>query len=120
MDDAPARNPEHQQDDAELRRGVLGPFDEERDRLKSQGVGRETVKAFVLEQAARLKTHALDWCARTGRPCQYLGNLVRKEEMAWNGRSPQIRDAKRKCLHLYYYLCLRAQGCWVPLARAQL
>ena len=45
-------------------------------------MGRETVKAFVLEQAARLKTHALDWCTRTGRPYEYLGNLVRKEEMA--------------------------------------
>ena len=28
--------------------------------FKIQGVRRETVKAFVLEQAARLKTHALD------------------------------------------------------------
>jgi hypothetical protein len=100
--------------------------------LKSQGVRRETVKAFVLEQAARLKAHALDWCTRTGRPYEYLGNVMRKEEMArkiaerdgikqglvcvlsvvepcrtfslaWNGRSPQIRDAKRKCLQLYYY-----------------
>jgi hypothetical protein len=44
-------------------------------------VGRETVKAFVLEQAAWLKTHALDWCSRTGCPYQYLGNIVRKEEM---------------------------------------
>jgi hypothetical protein len=96
--------------------------------LKSQGVRRETVKAFVLEQAARLKTHALDCCTRTGRPYEYLGNVVRKEEMArkiaerdgikqglvcvlsvvepcrtfslaWNGRSPWIRDAKRMCLH---------------------
>jgi hypothetical protein len=50
--------------------------------LKSQGVRRETVKAFVLEQAQRLKTHDLDWCTRTGCPYQYLGNLVRKEEMA--------------------------------------
>jgi len=86
----------------------------------------------VLEQPARLKTHALDCCTRTGRPYEYLANVVRKEEMArkiaerdeikqglvcvlsvvepcrtfslaWNGRSPRIRDAKRKCLHLYYY-----------------
>jgi hypothetical protein len=100
--------------------------------LKSLGVGRETVKAFVLEQAARLKAHALEWCTRTGCPYEYLNNVGRKEEMArkiaerdgikqglvcvlsvvepcrtfslaWNGRSPQIRDAKRKCLHLYYY-----------------
>jgi hypothetical protein len=100
--------------------------------LKSQGVRRETVKAFVLEQAARLKTHALDYCTRTGRPYEYLGNVGRKEDMArkmaerdgikqglvcvlsvvepcrtfslaWNGRSPRIRDAKRKRLHLYYY-----------------
>jgi hypothetical protein len=107
--------------------------------LKSQGVRRETVKAFVLEQAARLKAHALDGCTRTGRPYQYLGNLVRKEEMArkiaerdgikqglvcvlsvvepcrtfslaWNGRSPQIRDAKRKCLQLYYYFMDRDLG----------
>ncbi|GEM_PF-3560929 len=36
----------------------------------------------MLEQAARLKTHALDWCTRTGRPYEYLGNVVRKEETA--------------------------------------
>ena len=36
--------------------------------LKSQRMRRETVMAFVLEQAGRLKTHALDGCTRTGHP----------------------------------------------------
>ena len=98
--------------------------------LKSLGVRREAVKAFVLDQAARLKAHALDSCKRSARPYDYLGPVTRKEDMArkiaerdtikqglvcvlsvlepcrtfslaWNGRSPRIASARRKCLHLY-------------------
>ena len=50
--------------------------------LKSLGVRREVVKAFVLEQAARLKTHALDRCTRSGRLYEYLSAITRKEDMA--------------------------------------
>jgi hypothetical protein len=110
--------------------------------LKSQGVRRETVKAFVLEQAARLKAHALDGCTRTGRPYQYLGNLARKEEMArkiaerdgikqglvcvlsvvepcwtfslaWNGRSPRRVKHRVKCNWIKMY----DRGLkWTPLS----
>jgi hypothetical protein len=107
--------------------------------LKSQDIRRESVKPFLLEQAEQLKAHALDLCTRTGRPYEYLGQVMRKEDMArkiavrdeiteglvcvlsvvepcrtfslvWNGRSPRIRDARRKCLHLYYYFVDRDFG----------
>jgi hypothetical protein len=90
---------------------------------------RESVKPFLLDQAARPKAHALDLSTRTGRPYEYLGQVMRKEDMArriaardeiieglvfvlsvvepcrtfsleWDGRSPRLRDARRKCLHL--------------------
>jgi len=107
--------------------------------LKILDVRRESLKPFVLEQAARLKDHALGLCTREDRPYEYLGEATRKEEMArkiaerdgiteglvcvlsvvepcrtfslaWNGRSPYVRDAKRKCLQLYYYFMDRDLG----------
>lgn len=100
--------------------------------LKSRDVKRETLKAFLLEQAERLKRHAQDLCAQAGRPYEYLGHVARKEDLArkiaerdeiaeglvcvlsvlepcrtfslvWNGHSPYVQSTKRKCLHFYYY-----------------
>ena len=107
--------------------------------LKIQGVRRESLKPFLLEQAARLKEHAQSLCTRTGRPYEYLCHGTRKEEMArkmaerdgiteglvcvlsvvepcrtfslvWNGRSPYVQSAQRKCLQLYYYFMDRDLG----------
>jgi hypothetical protein len=100
--------------------------------LKSRDVRRETLKAFLLEQPERLKRHAQDLCTKTGRPYEYLSHAGRKEDLArkiaerdkvteglvcvlsvvepcrtfslvWNGRSPYVQSARRKCLHFYYY-----------------
>ena len=88
--------------------------------LKSRDVMRETLKAFLLEQAERLKRHAQDLCTQTGRPYEYLSHAARKEDLArkiaerdeiteglvcvlsvlepcrtfslvWNGRSPYVQ-----------------------------
>jgi hypothetical protein len=45
--------------------------------LKSRDVRRETLKAFLLEQAEHLKSHAQDLCTRTGRPYEYLGHAAK-------------------------------------------
>jgi len=107
--------------------------------LKSRDVMRETLKAFLLEQAERLKSHAQDLCTQTGRPYEYLGHAARKEDLArkiaerdelteglvcvlsvvepcrtfslvWNGRSPYVQSTRRKCLHFYYYFLDRDLG----------
>src|SRR4029450_6895258 len=88
-------------------------------------------KGFLLRQAALLKDHARRMAQREGRPFQYFGERVRKEELArqiaerdriheglvcvfstlepcrsyalrWDHRS-YIQSAKRKCLFLYYH-----------------
>ena len=95
--------------------------------LKSREVWGETLKSFLLEQAERLKRHALDLCTREGRPYEYLSHATKKEDLArkiaerdgiteglvcvlsvvepcrtfslvWNGRSPYVQSARRKCL----------------------
>jgi hypothetical protein len=50
--------------------------------LKSRDVMRETLKAFLLEQAERLESHAQDLCTQTGRPYEYLSHAARKEDLA--------------------------------------
>jgi hypothetical protein len=107
--------------------------------LTSRGVRRESLKPFLLEQAERLKGHAQSVCAQAGRPYAYLNKNTRKDDMAlkladrdgiteglvcvfsilepcrtfslaWNGRSPYVQSAHRKCLHLYYYFLDRDMG----------
>jgi hypothetical protein len=107
--------------------------------LKSRDVARETLKAFLLGQAERLKRHAQNLCTQTGRPYEYLSHAARKEDLArkiaerdeiteglvcvlsvlepcrtfslvWNGRSPYVQSARRKCLHFYYYFLDRDLG----------
>jgi len=107
--------------------------------LKSRSIGRESLKPFLLEQAERLKGEAQNLCTRTGRPYEYLGQVTRKEDKArqiaerdgiteglvcvlsvvepcrtfslvWNGKSPYVQSAKRKCLQLYYYFMDRDLG----------
>ena len=50
--------------------------------LKSREVWGETLKSFLLEQAERLKRHALDLCTREGRPYEYLSHATKKEDLA--------------------------------------
>ena len=99
--------------------------------LDRRGVRRPELKGFLLRQAARLKEHARSMAEREGRPFQYFGGRVRKEDLArqiaerdrierglvcvfstlepcrtyslrWNHAS-YIQPARRKCLFLYYY-----------------
>src|SRR4029434_10395614 len=99
--------------------------------VDSRGIERHQLKGFLLRQAALLKDHARRMDQREGRPFQYFGERVRKEELArqiaerdriheglvcvfstlepcrsyalrWDNRS-YIQSAKRKCLFLYYY-----------------
>ncbi len=99
--------------------------------LDRRGIRRPELKSFLLRQAARLKEHARSMAQREGRPFQYFGGRVRKEDLArqiaerdrierglvcvfstlepcrtysirWNHAS-YIQPARRKCLFLYYY-----------------
>ncbi len=99
--------------------------------LDRRGVRRPELKGFLLRQAAWLKEHARSMAQREGRPFQYFGGRVRKEDLArqiaerdriaqglvcvfstlepcltysirW-GHASYIQPARRKCLFLYYY-----------------
>ncbi len=99
--------------------------------LDRRGIRRPELKSFLLRQAARLKEHARSMAQREGRPFQYFGGRVRKEDLArqiaerdrierglvcvfstlepcrtysirWDHAS-YIQPARRKCLFLYYY-----------------
>jgi len=50
--------------------------------LETRKVHRRDVKRFVLTQASRLKDHARQMAAREGRPYQYFGERIRKEDLA--------------------------------------
>ncbi len=99
--------------------------------LERRAVRRSELKSFLLRTAAALKNHAFDVAKREGRPMQYFGSRVRKEDLArdiakrdgiekglvcvfstlepcrtfslrWDAGS-FIQPARRKCLFLYYY-----------------
>ena len=107
--------------------------------LETRKVHRRDVKRFVLTQAYRLKDHARQMAARAGRPYQYFGERMRKEDLArevaerdgiqeglvcvfatvepcrtfslrWREGSAFIQSARRKCLILYYYFMDREFG----------
>ena len=50
--------------------------------LKSREVWGDALKSFLLDQAERLKRHALDLCTREGRPYEYLSHATKKEDLA--------------------------------------
>jgi hypothetical protein len=110
--------------------------------LDRRGIRRPELKSFLLRQAARLKEHARSMAARDGRPFQYFGGRVRKEDLArqiaerdrierglvcvfstlepcrtysirWDHAS-YIQPARRKCLFLYGLIHVRIQT-WFPL-----
>src|SRR5262245_3629211 len=107
--------------------------------LDARPVPRRDVKRFVLTQAYRLKNHARQTAAREGRPYQYFGERVKKEDLArqlaerdriadglvcvfatlepcrtfslrWPEAAACIQWARRKCLILYYYFMDRDFG----------
>jgi hypothetical protein len=107
--------------------------------LKSRNVRRAGLKPFLLEQAARLKSHAQATAAKAGRTYEYLSGPVKKDQLAckiakrdgiteglvcvlatlepcrtfalrWKSHSPFVESARRKCLHLYYYFLDRNLG----------
>jgi hypothetical protein len=106
--------------------------------LEAQKIPRHELKSFLLEQAARLKTHAYRMAEQAGRPFQYLAQPTKMETLArelaerdgiqdglvciysvlepcrtyslrWN-QPDHIQPAKRKCLFLYYYFMDRELG----------
>ena len=50
--------------------------------LKSREVWGDALKSFLLDQAERLKRHALDLCTQTNRPYEYLSHATKKEDLA--------------------------------------
>lgn len=99
--------------------------------LNSLHLNGSTLKAFLLENAERVKDHAVEMAKKQGRPFEYLVTNIRKEEKArqlaqrdgiteglvcvfsilepcrtfsfrfQTGR-PFVQSASRKCLHFYY------------------
>jgi hypothetical protein len=106
--------------------------------LEAQKISRHELKSFLLEQAARLTTHAYRMAEQAGRPFQYLTQPTKMEARArelaerdgiqdglvciYSGLEPcrtdslrwnqpdHIQPAKRKCLFLYYYFRDRELG----------
>jgi hypothetical protein len=50
--------------------------------LEAQKIPRHELKRFLLEQAARLKTHAWRMAEQAGRPFQYLAQHTKMETLA--------------------------------------
>lgn len=101
--------------------------------LNQNDIRFRDLKSFLLEQAARVKTHAQAWAEREGRPFAYLTTHVPMEKQAramaerdgieqglvcvfsvlepcrtfsfrFSKGKPFVQSARRKCLFLYYYL----------------
>jgi hypothetical protein len=102
------------------------------DFLTKRGILFKHLKAFVLEQADRIKAHAHAVADQAGRPYEYLESPVRKDQraralaardgiaaglvcvfatiepcrsfrLAYGRGRPTLRSARRKCLFLYFY-----------------
>jgi hypothetical protein len=98
-----------------------------------------SVKPFLLANAERVKAHAVALARKYGRPFEYLGAKLRKEDAArkiaerdgieeglvcvfsalepcrtfslrFTAGQPYVQTAERKCLHLYYYFMDRDLG----------
>ena len=106
--------------------------------LDGRGIRRPELKSFLLRQAYLLKDHSRRMAERSGRPFQYFGQRVKKEQLArqiaerdkieeglvcvfstlepcrtyslrWREAS-YVQSARRKCLFLYYYMMDREFG----------
>jgi hypothetical protein len=107
--------------------------------LNSLDLNCNTLKPFLLENAERVKDHAVAMAKRHGRPLEYLVSNIRKEEKArqlaqrdgiteglvcifsivepcrtfsfrFHTGRPFVQSASRKCLHFYYYFMDREFG----------
>src|SRR3954468_23704384 len=107
--------------------------------LNGLDVAGGSLKPFLLENAQRVKDHAIAMAKKYERPFQYLATPIRKEDTArklaerdgidhglvcifsvlqpcrtfsfrfQKGR-PFVQSARRKCLHLYFYFMDRDFG----------
>ncbi len=50
--------------------------------LNGQDIGCSSLKPFLLENAERVKDHAIALAKKRGRPFQYLSSSIRKEDTA--------------------------------------
>lgn len=100
--------------------------------LSRHGILFKDLKAFVLRQAERIKTHSHALADRAGRPWVYCETRIRKEtearkiserdgvteglvcvfaaiepcrtfQLAFGQGRPSIKPARRKCLFVYFY-----------------
>ena len=107
--------------------------------LKGLDVNSSSLKPFLLENAERVKQHAIAMARKGGRPFQYLASGLRKEDAArklaerdgideglvcifsvlepcrtfslrFQRGQPYIQSARRKCLHLHFYFMDRDFG----------
>ena len=107
--------------------------------LKGHGVGNDSLKPFLLENAERVKAHAIVLAKKHERAYQYLTTSMRKEDAArklaerdgieqglvcifsvlepcrtfsfhFTTQSAFVQSARRKCLHLYFYFMDRDFG----------
>ena len=107
--------------------------------LKAHQADRSSLKPFLLQNAERVKAHAIALAKKHQRPFEYLASPLRKEDAArklaerdsieqglvcvfsvlepcrtfsfrfQKGR-PFVQSARRKCLHLYFYFMDRDFG----------
>ena len=107
--------------------------------LKAHQTDRSSIKPFLLENAERVKAHAIALAKKHQRPFEYLASPIRKEDAARKlaGRDGIehglvcvfsvlepcrtfslhfqqggvfVQSARRKCLHLYFYFMDRDFG----------
>ena len=107
--------------------------------LRSERIERFTLKPFLLEQAERIKKHAVTMASQARRRYEYLSEATRKEDVArkfaerdgigegfvcvfsvvepcrtfsllWKEHHALVRPAKCKCLQLYSYFMDRQLG----------
>jgi len=119
--------------------------------LQAHEIDCASVKPFLLSNAERVKADAQAKAREHGRPFEYLRGKMRKEDAArkiaerdgvdeglacvfsalepcrtfslrFTAGQPYMQTAKRKCLHLYYYVMDRDLGLlhvrvqtWFPL-----
>jgi hypothetical protein len=107
--------------------------------LNGLEVNGSSLKPFLLENAERVKEHAIAMAKKHERPFQYLASNIRKEDTArklaerdgieeglvcifsllepcrtfsfcFQKERPYVQSARRKCLHLYFYFMDRDFG----------
>ena len=107
--------------------------------LKAHQADRSSIKPFLLQNAERVKAHAIALAKKHQRPFEYLASPIRKEDAArklaerdgieqglvcifsalepcrtFSLRFQQdgvfVQSARRKCLHLYFYFMDRDFG----------